>query len=255
MTGHSEHAPAPDASDEALVDAYGSACARAKADPLTGKYVGSLNPDTARSALLARMARPVVSDELRRLSDAATAGEWFSRNGWIADHPGHGQHRKIIICKDATYSGSDSAFIAASVNYVRALLAGSVPLPAPNHPAPAEASAVAVLREVEWAGDKAILWPTCPRCGGQRPSGPYGIPGKGHRPDCRLAAALAAPAPAPAVSERAMAIAPGMLRAAEAALACQYAASGADEAKQFYEDIDLEAILRAALADGGQRDE
>lgn len=60
---------------------------------------------------------------------AATPGPWFHRQvggkfDWIADHRDHGQHRKIIVGKDALYGGTpDYAFIAHAPNDIALLMA------------------------------------------------------------------------------------------------------------------------------------
>lgn len=87
----------------------------------------------ALSALLSTPPSPDL-EELRTLSERATAGPWFhnqggvkSRNGkheydWIGDERGR-FHGKIIIGRDAIYGGSpDYAFIVAAVNWVRSML-------------------------------------------------------------------------------------------------------------------------------------
>lgn len=81
-----------------------------------------------------RFTNPVVEDqavegvsqdhaELARLAEAATAGPWFHRQpggdgaalDWIADHPDHGRHQKIICHRHSLYGGADDyAFIAAA---------------------------------------------------------------------------------------------------------------------------------------------
>lgn len=66
--------------------------------------------------------------ELKALVEKATPGPWYHRQetvdrSWIADHPDHGMHTKIIIGKCSCYGGADDyAFIAAAKTAVPRLI-------------------------------------------------------------------------------------------------------------------------------------
>lgn len=72
--------------------------------------------------------------ELRGLLEKATPGPWFHRQAgkfdkkgnawdWIADHPDHGQHRKLICTRGSFYGGTDDyALVVAMRNSLPTLL-------------------------------------------------------------------------------------------------------------------------------------
>lgn len=114
--------------------------------------------------------------------------------GWSRNDPATDALQKEVLARGLTFadvSAEQIQRVRANPDFEKTWLrdnAASVVVP--EHPA------VALLRDLEWAGNEWTESPTCPDCNGRAPSTPAETFGDGkHKPDCRLAAILAGSKP------------------------------------------------------------